>query len=208
MGRKTRHALSMGIMGAIVGGLDFKKREWETQRAEEAEMRKQARLEQILIAREGRQEERDVAREQRGYEHDKSMQLDRQDHDAAMAALNADLDLRRLATAHGYDLSKLTMQHVQQLQQIQTQGAVTRENATHEAQTRAEHTTEKDGLYGSDGRFYPVGTPLPAGVTPAVGFGATNLGTRGTAGSLLGGPATRPGATAPRRDYSGFSIAD
>lgn len=39
-----------------------------------------------------------------------------------------------------------------------------------------------DGLYGSDGKFYPQGTPLPPGVTPTVGFGATNLGTRGLAG--------------------------
>jgi hypothetical protein len=197
MARSKRHATRMGIMGAVLGAINFKVSQSLQQLAEEAEMRKLQRLEQIQIAREGRAEQRDVAKDERTFAQQEKMLDSSQQHDVALAGLRNEFDTQRLnqQLAAQREMNASDNAAALSRQELANRGALEVANVR--------SADSGDGLYGSDGQWYPRGTALPAGVTPAVGFGATNLGVRGS-----GGLPGRPGAAAPapRRDFTGFSV--
>lgn len=219
-------ALTAGIMGAIVGGLKYQLDANTAALAQQAEMEKEQRLAQLQQQMQMGQEDRAntewtrrnaIEADQQAQRDERTANLDVQKSNAVNdhAAAN---DLTKLGAEN-----QLTLTREQQMQAQRAEDA--RRQAAFEAdQQRRNHVYTRtfdavagekdpnyfasqrggvDGVYGSDGKWYPKGTPLPTGITPAVGFGATNLGTRGTysgrPGSLRAGmrPGTVPGATAP-----------
>lgn len=193
----------MGIMGAVLGGLNFKLNEWTTERARLAEEAKLARLEQIEMAKEQRADQRQIASDERQHGYRMTELDSRQQHEVALVGLNHEYKTVEQALAAGYTMQQIQLQGDQAMARTQVNEAGATQRAREQNETTikaAELRTNDDsrGMYGTDGVFYPVGTPMPAGVTPTVGYGATNLGVRGAGAGTPG----RPGAATAKPAFN------
>lgn len=186
------YAVQQGILGAIIGGLEVKFSMATEQRMMAAEQAKQERLMQLRqqyeLAAEGRanaewerrfEMEGDQARE--NFELEKQAQRD-------MFGIKTDAEREQMQYGHQLDMTELERRSELERQQTQFEEDLLRD--------RPPGPGDVEGLYGTDGQWYPVGTGLPAGVEPVTGFGATNLGRRGTSDSAS--PLSRRGATSGR----------
>lgn len=205
MGRRYHvNPFEFGLMGAILGGLQFKLNESTQQRAQEAEIQKEQRLAQIEQA----QKIADESRANAEYTRREDIQ---QQHALEQAEYQNNLISGREQTSQQFQAQQnaLNRSHDLTLEQIRAQdqqaaqenaGAIDRKNTMFRVgveQVMGGKPGEKQGMYGTDGKFYPTGAQMPAGVTPTVGFGATNLGLRGTQGGGYVSPRQRVGAVNP-----------
>ena len=171
MGKKRGggYATRMGIMGAIAGGLSFKLREWETERARQAEIEKERRLEQILMEREARAEQRDIRTDERRYDQrlgEMSVQADiqrerdksSQDHEVALTGLR-----------HEYSMQEQGGQNAAAMERVREQNRAEIERTRIAAQQRSEGRGPQ--VLGTDGNWYDSSQPLPQGVRPVGGAG-------------------------------------
>lgn len=211
-------ALTQGLMGALAGGLKFDLDENVRQQAEQAEIQKELRLRQL-------EQQFKVDDEQRAnQEWTRRTAIDQANTLAVNHDTQAHEDVRQAATfghedTHAQLDSNLTLARERQLQAQKAQDdANLKAIETQNEERKHIYTTTFDasmdklgygkgpekGVYGSDGKFYTVGTPLPPGVTPTTGFGASNLGVRGHAGgngnpylSARTGAGSTPGTPTP-----------
>lgn len=211
------NALQQGIMGAIVGGLQFKLSQQLEQMRLDAELAKEQRLQAIQ-------------REQATFEFGQRKEiLDLENQNAIKRdELNFNQQLRLTGTEQNFRATEaeknrshdLTLEDVRTNRDLTLEGVRTNNNIK-QTDAAARINTREDirksvfvdeyqrqrgpkpgdaqGVYGSDGKFYSAGSPMPQGVSPTVGFGATNLGVRGTPASQRThrGQATTPGVGAP-----------
>lgn len=164
-----RNALQEGLMGAVLGGLNFQLSEQTRRRAEEAELLKEQRLEAIRAASQERQNQFQIARED-------------------LAATRAD---ERLTRQQEQQLEVLDRQQEQQLKlegvragnqralQAQSDAA-----ANERSRIAASAGDSAKGVWGDDGNWYPAGSNIPVGVTQVSGMGVS-----------YAPPASRTGAT-------------
>lgn len=189
MARSTINPVAFGIMGAAVGGMQFMLSDVVRRMQEEADLWKLRRLDEIRIAEEGRanqewqrrndievqdQQRRDELLFRQGMQQDERQNQFTLGRDAEQRSFEAGMEDRRTDNDMAINEQQAELQ---------------RQNIEHEEElrrTRPQPPGDQTGMYGTDGKFYPVGTPMPQGVTPTVGFGATNLGTRGTTASRAG----------------------
>lgn len=208
-----RHATKMGLMGAVLGGLNFKLNQWTTERAEQAELRKLQRLEEIAMAREARADQRQIASDERQHGYRMAELDSKQDHDVALVGLNHEYKTIEAAQAAGFRMDQIRVEGAQAMDRVQaSEAGANARSAASNATTLEVANIRSEGapgsqphILGSDGRWYPQGTPLPAGVTPAAGSG---ISFAPSASKQLPPGARRPGvSTAPaQRDFSGFSV--
>lgn len=188
-------ALKMGLMGAITGGLKFQLDQFIAQQAQEAEIQKEQRLAQLQQQIKVQDEARANDEWTRRTGVDQSNAIALADHNDANLTAREDRnfghDVQKIGIENSATMSREqfmeAQRHQHELDQQDHEAALNRQktvfDGTYEAYMNAKGYGKNggsDGIYGSDGKWYPKGTPLPANVTPAVGFGATNLGTRGS----------------------------
>lgn len=197
--------LQFGLMGAALGGLQFLLDDMTRKRAEEAELRKEQRLQAIRMEEENRQNQ----------EWTRRTAIDQQNAQANLSMQN-ELELQRQNDTQNFQHTERAAdrQHDFAIESVRSQDALDntmaaneQEAKLHRANTAYDETFKavinprggEKGMYGSDGKFYPTGAQMPVGVTPTVGFGATNLGLRGTGrGSTYVSPRGQPvGAVNP-----------
>ncbi len=205
------NALKFGILGAFTGLLDAKISDWKTRLAEEAEIRKQERLEQLKIAAEVRAEERG----NREFERNKEWWVDQQD---TLAAISKDTDERRAQQA--MDLAR--SQHTWRLDELHDQQAATAsENAANRAaQIEIANARQPDNEYADivmienpqtgEQKFDSLTTLRQQGIPVGWRLGTTRGVTSAMpSASKSGAPATTPrpgvGRPAAPRSYNGFS---
>lgn len=184
-------ALEMGLLGALLGGMRWKLSEQTERMALEAEARKAQRLQEIQLAAEGRANaewerrfalENEAANRRALMEQEMSI-ADREDRQAFESGQSAteiaareESAMRELQSRHDLTLQEIQARENAQRGTIQFQEQLYRERPPQPGQV--------EGLYGTDGKWYPAGTDLPPGVEPGgVAFGATNIGRRGTSAS-------------------------
>lgn len=218
-----RFAIGQGIMGAILGGLKYQLDLNTQQLAEQAELEKEQRLaaiqQQNQIAQEGRANtewtrRNDVENQQALARDDRTTDnnIRQSDHtlgnELKLSDHNTGNDIVKTKVESGLTLTREQQMEQQRAADARQQAAFEAQqqrlthvhNETFDAVAAAKdpahygNSSQGDGLMGSDGKFYPKGTSMPNGVTPTVGFGATNLGTRGTQSGRLG---TNPRTGAP-----------
>jgi hypothetical protein len=183
------NALQFGLMGIAQGGIQWALSEITRRRLEEADAAKEQRLAAIREQYTQMDESRANAEWTRrtGIEHDNQLDQISAQNDAISGRQHDEQAYQSAENAKN-------RAHDMQLEQVrntdETQRALTvneQEAKLHRANTAYDETFKavvnpqggNDGMYGTDGKWYPKGTPMPAGVTPTVGFGATNLGLRG-----------------------------
>lgn len=210
---KKRNVLAEGLMGAVLGGLNFKFNEETRRQMEEAELRKEQRLAAIRAA-----------------EAERAQQFQLQRDEAQNAAADARLDKQHdqqgqiLDKQQAQQLNVLDRQQAHQTAladkqlagQIQMEGmragnalALSRENnaaAMERQRALAEaRGTAGKAIIGSDGNTYEFGEQLPDGVVPLGGFGTSWAppATRQGAG-LMGGAAAGNGAASRKPPAANF----
>lgn len=208
------------IMGFAKGAFEFALSEEVERRRLAAEQQKLDRLEAIRREQEVRdnqewehrfmlQSENEQIRDEVNFRQQQEILRQTQGFTGAQAGLNRQHDKDLVATRAAAEAGLIEMR-----------GGIDRSNSAalsdhnsrlrqqeeeHQARlNRREHVFSRvfdreyggkgqTGIYGSDNQFYPVGTPLPPGVTPVAGVGGiTNLGARGNAGGYV---SPRTGAT-------------
>lgn len=190
-----------GLMGAGIGAMNYKLQEWTTKRAEEAEMRKAERLEQIQIAREGRQFEMKKVEDERNFGQQKEvidiegkMRKDLTATELAARERLADKEnanaLTRQGMMIGANREEIGLREQSQLR--------LQEN---EAKLRQKYNNT-DGVWGSDNKWYPTGTPIPTGITPMVGAGVSALTRTGQGGLSPLTPGAKPITPKPPAGWS------
>lgn len=211
------NALKFGILGAFTGLLDAKISDWKTRLAEEAEMRKQARLEQLLIERENRAETRAIASEERAndrwFDQFDAQQAaaadarkDTQEHEVALTGLRGELGIKEIVVREGY----AGQRQAQQIAAQQADAEANRQTQVDIAMLNNGPDDQNDGVTyvnqtTGERLWVPRGQVAPQGFTPEVGYGSTFAPSQ----SKSNAPATtpRPGAGRPAapRDWSKFS---
>lgn len=185
--------VEFGLMGALLGGLKYKLDLDTERRLEEAEARKEQRLaeiqQQAQIAQEGRANAEWDRRQPIELQND----LMKTEYAGDIAAGHQQSAQQFQATENAKNRAhELTLEGVRNADETNRQLTVAEQEAKlHRANTAYDETFRSmvnppggnDGMYGSDGKWYPKGSTMPAGVHPTVGFGATNLGLRGGAGA-------------------------
>lgn len=217
------NALKFGILGAFTGLLDAKISDWKTRLAEEAEMRKQARLEQLLIERENRAETRAIASEERANDRwfeqadytaniQAEARQDTQEHEVAKMGLG--YEYQRMGAQQGFQY-RMAEQDDQQAAAREIQ------EMNNAAQIEAAKARLPDNEYADivmienpqtgEQKFDSLTTLRQQGIPAGWRLGTTRGVTSAMpSASKSGAPATtpRPGAGRPAapRDYSGFSV--
>lgn len=210
-------AVKYGLMGAILGGLKFKLDEDTARRAEEAQLRKEARLQEIAMQAEQRA---NVEWERRaGIDQQNRLEVSEVENEQLIGRqeIGFKQDLQKQEVGHRLDKDRIGYSHELDLKEAQVQAGLTRANQTHQgAITRANQASaaarnrelleyretlvkerptrpsDIKGIQGSDGKFYPAGTPLPPGVVGVAGYGTT------WAPSASKGEPTTPSGRRPR----------
>lgn len=187
----NKHALQMGILGAIGGGLKWALDEETQRRKDAADMAKEERLRQIAMESENRQFERDSAEWDRRTEIDHELQMERdqstldrqlavQDDDQQFRAEMTEEELaferEKMAQSQGFDREMLAEEEAARQREIERQNqAAIAQIRERERMLRNRPTAPgaAKGIQGDDGKFYPAGTPIPRGVKPIAGYGTT-----------------------------------
>ena len=204
--RSSKDAIIDGLMGAAIGGLNFKLNEITARQAEEAEARKMERL--AVIQRGNAEFESGLRREENKQRHGFDMvQLDKtQEFQSGESAKTREhqfsLSREEQAAANARTAMSEAGANARNSSSNQTQLEVARMRA---AQEQTDAAAGK-GILGSDGITYPYGQALPAGVTPMGGYGvswAPSASKSGAAGPRPGIMGSTP--LTPQRDFSGFS---
>jgi hypothetical protein len=183
--------IEFGLMGMAQGALQWGLSEITRRNIEEAEMAKEQRLAQLREQYQQQDESRANGEWTRrtGIEHANA--LDVQQSQADILAGRQHDEQKFLADQNAQNRSHdVQMEGLRNTDETQRQLTVAEQEAKlHRANTAYDETFRattnpgnNDGMYGTDGKWYPKGTAMPAGVTPTVGFGATNLGLRGSQG--------------------------
>lgn len=195
MAHGKNNPVTMGIMGAFLGGLQFALSEETRRIAEEAEARKEARLmalrQQDQLATEGREDARWSERNQ--IEHEQQLERDDRITDRQ---LTVQRDQQRFQSGekaadreHDFALIGARLDADKGLVDIQTGAAITRAEYA-ERQRRAgvvfdteynrlrgpktgNDPTAGKAIIGSDGKTYKFGEQLPPGVKPTGGYGVS-----------------------------------
>lgn len=219
MAKRSSQALKFGFLGALTGLMDAKVSEWRTRAAEEAEMRKLERLEQLKIAAEQRAEERGIAAEGRGQERwfeqfsaqedaRKQAEQSRQDHDVALEAMREQHRRGGAAEQHGFRMEE---------QDDQQSASAAEAAANRETQLKIAGMRAGGGDAANDGVTYvnqttgqrmwvPRGQVAPQGFVPEVGYGSTFAPSASKSNAPAASAVRPPNAASKPRDYSGFSI--
>lgn len=176
MGHPTR----MGIMGAILGGLQFALTENTQRRLEEVELAKQRRLEAIQLEREQRE---NVEWERRNAitQQDEQRRIELQ-HRLGVEEKQGEYDFREEQSErdreHDRIMSELNLRH--DLTKEQKRHELSKRMAAYEEglirsrppEMRGDRDPTADkGVLGSDGKTYKFGEALPPGVTAKGGYG-------------------------------------
>lgn len=183
------NAFAFGLMGMAQGAMQWGLSEITRRRLEEADAAKEQRLAAIReeYTRMDEQRANDEWTRRTGIEHANALDVQQSQADILAGRQHDEQSFQAQQNA-------LNRQHDVQLEGIRNSDETNRqltvaeqEAKLHRANTAYDETFKSvinpqganDGMYGSDGKWYPKGTAMPAGVTPTVGFGATNLGLRG-----------------------------
>lgn len=203
------NALKFGFLGALTGLMDAKIGEWKTRLAEEAEMRKQERLEQLKIAAEVRAEERTIAAEGRAQDR----WFEQQD---TLAAIAKDADDRRAQQAMDLEGSKHAWRvdearvgaGYRMAEQDDEQAAQRERDQWLRDNPTPSSASANDGMYyvndAGDRVWVTPGKVAPAGYRPESGFGVTFAPSASKSGGAPG--VSRPGQQMKRPDTSGMKI--
>lgn len=197
--------LQFGLMGAALGGLQFLLDDMTRKRAEEAELQKEQRLQAIRMQEEQRTNDewtRRTAIDQQNAQA--NLQLTQQAENQRQAASQTfQAGQNEANRAHDFAIedTRNTNETARQMTVAEQEAKLHRANTAYDETFKSVISPRggEKGMYGSDGKFYPTGAQMPVGVTPTVGFGATNLGLRGTGrGSTYVSPRGQPvGAVNP-----------
>lgn len=187
--------LAFGIMGAIVGGLQLRISLEHERLLEEADTVKRERLAALQYGMQLDAEARDDARweTRNAIEFDQRMQTQQFENEAMQGRQRTaqEFQAEQASRQRQHEIGMEGIRTENDLRQIEAQGDVTAANQQRAARIdrtnrvydkvydatfdRAFGTEQNGGagkaILGDDGRTYPYGTPLPAGVKPAGGYG-------------------------------------
>lgn len=198
MARKNRRdEVTAGLMGALLGGLQYKLNDQTRIQLEEAEARKEQRLAAIRAAEiEGAQQ------------HQTMLAQKQMDHQTALADKQIDAQTARDETQGEQRLREIGAQGANQMAAIEAQGAQQERLADLNNAAALERTKEQNSgrraIIGSDGNTYMFGEELPDGVTPMGGFGTSWAPPASRQGAgLMGGAQPGKGAGSARKPLEG-----
>lgn len=217
MARRSRiNPLQMGLMGAFLGGLQFKLNEHLENIRLQAEAAKEARLEAIMRDREARenaewtrrtemQHENEVVRDQLDFMRQKRLQEGgfafraeeagkEREHDVRMEGLRTGNNMDQLEFASNLREEEAGMEA--RLRETAAERDARRGRREHAWQSAYDAEFNKrtggargsdKGVLGSDGRFYPFGANLPPGVEVKMSYGGTFAPSASKSGTPAGG---------------------
>lgn len=215
------NAGKMAIMGAFQGFLGFMLSEQTRLRAEEAETRKMERLraieQQTWAQRNAIENEQQTKRDELQFRRERLLAQDQRTWQSGEKAADRAHDFTMVDANTDARLAEIGAQGAQSRQTDAAQADQARRNHvyTETFDRTLDRTLPKpggqQGVLGTDGKTYPYGAPLPAGVKPAGGYGiswAPSASKGGVGAPTPGRRRPLPGTFAPAPAKPQFNAPD